>query len=117
MKKILNHIKYFIYKRKELKRLELCLEVIKNAKIYYTREGFNDGMCNAFIMTLYNMHINYMPYGQWLGINIPEFNPKYLTGLGASYSEYWWNIKDIDSRIEAFNKLINLYKTKIKELC
>ena len=88
MKKILNHIKHLVYKRKELKRLKFCLKVIENAKIYYTREGFNDGMCNAFIMTLYNMHINYMPYRQWLGINIPEFNPKYLTGLGALYSEY-----------------------------
>lgn len=119
MKRILNHIKHFIYKRKELKRLKLCLEVIENAKDYYTTKGFNKGMCNAFYMVLYDIHIhiNYMPYGQWLGINIPEFNPKYLTGLGASYNEYWWNVNDIDSRIEAFNKLINLYETKIKELC
>ena len=117
MKKILNYIKHLIYRRKELKRLELCLEVIKNAKIHYIRKKYDDGMCSSFYTTLHNMHINYMPYRQWLGINIPEFNPKYLTGLDVSYSDYWWHICDSSSRIAAFDKLINLYETKIKELC
>lgn len=116
MKKILNHIKHLVYKRKEFKRLKLCLKVIIDAKKYYVKEGFNDGMCNAFVMTLYTMHINYMPYRQWLGINIPEFNSKYLTGLDISHNSYWWAVKDIDSRIEAFNKLIDLYENKLSSL-
>ena len=69
MKKILNHIKHLVYKRKELKRLKLCLKVIENAKIHYTRKGFKDGMCKSFYITLYNMGINHIPYRNWLGIN------------------------------------------------
>ena len=117
MKRILNHIKHLIYKRKELKRLKLCLKVITNAKTYYTRKGYTDGMCNAFTMVLYDIDTNHMSYKRWLGINIPEFNSKYLTGLAISHDYYWWNVNDIDSRIAAFDKLIKLYETKIKELC
>lgn len=116
MKRILNHIKHLIYRRKELKRLKLCLEVIMNAKNYYIKKGYIGGMCDSFYITLYNMGINYIPYRNWLGINIPEFNAKYLADSIISHDYYWWPIKDIDSRIAAFNKLIKLYETKIKEL-
>ena len=117
MKRILNHIKHLIYRRKELKRLELCLKVIERAKSYYILKGYDDGMCNAFGMALYKMNIYHRSYTEWINHNIPEFNAKYLTGTNASHFTYWWDLKDIDSRVEAFNKLIDLYETKIKELC
>ena len=114
MKRILNYIKHLVYKRKELKRLKLCLEVIKKAKIY--QELYKEGMCASFkYAIIYTESIRNIP--EWLNKNIPEFNAKYLTGLDVSHSDYWWHICDTSSRIAAFDKLINLYKTKIKELC
>lgn len=114
MKRILNYIKHLVYKRKELKRLKLCLEVIKKAKIY--QELYKEGMCASFkYAIIYTESIRNIP--EWLNKNIPEFNAKYLTGSNMTHDHYWWNLNDIDSRIEAFNKLIKLYETKIKELC
>ena len=40
---------------------------------------------------------------------------KYLNG--DSDEAYWWPIKYTKVRLEAYDKLINLYKTKLKELC
>lgn len=119
MKQILNNIKHLIYKRKELKRLKLCLTIIIDAKNYYIRHSYC-GMCHAFIKTLflnYYKHIKRTNCEDWIKNNIPEFNSKYLTGLNISHDRYWWNSNDSVSRIKAFDKLINLYKTKIKELC
>lgn len=45
---------------------------------------------------------------------IPEFNPTYLGG--SNKVSYWWDISDRESRIKAFDKLINLYADKVK-LC
>lgn len=115
MKRILNNIKHLIYRRKELKRLKLCLKVIKNAKNYYIEVRYF-GMCNAFAKALYDININNDIHIQWLILNIPEFNAKYLTGSDVSHNIYWWDSNDCVSRIKAFDKLIDLYKTKIKEL-
>lgn len=115
MKRILNRIKHLIYRRKELK---LCLKIITDAKDYYIKNSYL-GMCNAFNRTLF---LNYFKYiegigsNNWIKNNIPEFNAEYLTGIKKSYNEFWWNLNDTDSRIAAFDKLINLYETKIKEL-
>ena len=119
MKRILNHIKHFIYKRKELKRLNECLYVLKEAKAYYDSIHYF-GMCNALIYIVKEKYKN-EPHRiklsrEWIKNNIPEFNLKYLIGENRCDEGYWWDIRDIDSRIEAFNKLIKLYETKIKEL-
>lgn len=118
MKRILNYIKYLVYKRKELKRLELCLRVIIDAKDYYVRNSYL-GMCNAFNKALflhYSEYVKGTDFNNWIRNNIPEFNAEYLTGIKKPYHKFWWHLDDIDSRIKAFYKLINLYETKIKEL-
>ena len=119
MKQILNNIKHLINKRKELKRLKLCLTVIIDAKNYYIRHS-HSGMCNVFNRILFLHYYKYIEKtncNNWIKNNIPEFNSKYLIGIKMSHDKFWWDITDVDSRIEAFDKLINLYKTKIKELC
>lgn len=45
---------------------------------------------------------------------IPEFNPEFCEG-NINKTWYWWHINDTESRIRAFDKLINLYKQKINE--
>lgn len=115
MKKILNHIKHLVYRRKQRKEIKLIIEYIKFAKKYYLKcinDGTYIGMCLAFNHAnlnkrYYNKHITYRL--------IPEFNSKFLNGNGNE--PYWWPLKDSKSRINAFDKLIKVYKTKIKELC
>ena len=112
---MITYIKKLIIKRKQRKEIKLIIEYIKFAKKYYLKcvnNGTYIGMCLAFNHAslndrYYNKHITYRL--------IPEFNPKFLNGNGNE--PYWWLLKDSKSRINAFDKLINLYKTKIKELC
>ena len=114
MKKILNHIKHLVYRRKQRKEIKLIIEYIKLAKKYYLKcinDGTYIGMCLAFNHAslnkrYYNKDITYRL--------IPEFNSKFLNG--NCNEPYWWILKDSKSRIDAFNKLIKVYKTKIKEL-
>lgn len=118
MKRIINYFKHLIYRRKELKRLKVCLTVIIDAKNYYVRNTYL-GMCNAFSVILFHNYfecIERIGYKNWIHRNIPEFKAKYLTGIEMSHGVFWWNVDDIDNRIKAFDKLIDLYKTKIKEL-
>ena len=88
---------------------------IKSAKKYYIDTSHiypTGGMCFAFNQTA-NKNYKNDTYDYIRNI-IPEFNPIYLNV--PSKMGYWWNFSDYKSRIEAFDKLINLYKTKIKEL-
>ena len=69
-------------------------------------------MCFAFHIT--DKHINECCSYNYIQKIIPEFNPIYLD---APYQYgYWWALGDIESRIKAFDKLIQLYKSKLKEL-
>lgn len=112
---MITYIKKLIIKRKQRKEIKLIIEYIKFAKKYYLKcinNGTYIGMCLAFNHAslndrYYNKHITYRL--------IPEFNSKFLNGNGNE--PYWWLLKDSKSRIAAFDKLIKLYETKIKELC
>ena len=113
MKKILNHIKHLVYKRKQRKEIKLIINYIKLAKKYYIKcinNGTYIGMCITF-----NKASWHKPYYNKSSKSIPEFNSKYLNG--DSNEAYWWPIKYTKVRLEAYDKLINLYKTKLKELC
>lgn len=71
------------------------------------------GMCfyiQSCINFIFNIHIYYS------GIKyiIPEFIPETF-GLNVDHNCLWWDAKDIDSRIKAFDKLIEIYKNKINE--
>lgn len=56
-----------------------------------------------------------------LSKNIPEFNPKFLNGRISTWFKYypglyhWWDINDCESRIKAFDTLINIYKKTNKK--
>ena len=54
---------------------------------------------------------------EWL---IPEFDPYILNGKSSLfkdnrdyYKHYWWELSDKESRIKAFDKLIEIYRAKI----
>ena len=111
---MITYIKKLIIKRKQRKEIKLIIEYIKFAKKYYLKcinNGTYIGMCLAFNHAslnkrYYNKDITYRL--------IPEFNSKFLNG--DSDKAYWWPIKYTKVRLEAYDKLINLYKTKLKEL-
>lgn len=46
----------------------------------------------------------------------PEFNKDKLAPHCTKYDGYWWDIDDIDSRIQALNKLISIYEKKLDSL-
>ena len=88
------------------------LEILKRAKEYYTFKDAYDarGICYRIYRILlsdYNISIS---YGEIEHI-IPEFNPDFLGGKINSQN-YWWNIFDQESRITAFDVLIDIYDKK-----
>ena len=104
MKKIWNNIKeWFFYKTISRKTK---LAILEMAKMYCKRyTGY--GMCSCILIAsgalLYK-------YGYTINLSklFPQFNREYLGGK-AIYGEYWWDLKDRKSRLEAFDKLIKLY--------
>lgn len=92
------------------KRNAQILKDIKKAKRYYT-DGIEQFMCICF------RHVNYGKYHNYESINklIPEFNRE---NLGSSTSERcsaWWWSTDVESRIKAFDKLIEIYTLKTEK--
>ena len=62
----------------------------------------------------------------WHKVLIPEFNPNFFcipkdrlwdpSNTGKSiYNRLWWDIEDTESRLKAFDALIDLYKSRYKE--
>lgn len=56
----------------------------------------------------------------WIHILIPEFDPYILNGKSSLfndnrdyYKHYWWELSDKESRIKAFDKLIEIYRAKV----
>lgn len=96
-------------------RYKKILKWIKSAKKCYINNTYvntNRGMCFAFHVS--GEYADDPLTYSYIQEIIPEFNPIYLD---APYQEgYWWALGDIESRIKAFDKLIHLYKTKLKEL-
>lgn len=87
------------------------LSDIKAARNYYAK-GATDYMCHAFL------RVNHFKYchGRNVGEYIPEFNADFLAGEHFFYGEPWWPINDRRSRLEAFDKLIEIYEDKIANL-
>ena len=77
---------------------------IKRAKKCYYENRDILGMCRAF-------HITAPLLIQCVEDYIPEFNSHDLAHI-SNYG-YWWDIDDRKSRIDAFNKLLEIYKKKI----
>lgn len=110
------------------------IELLKEAKSFYIEKlskGTHVGMCWC-IKIIANEHKSrseqsnkgHVPYNSIVA-QIPEFNPEFLevTNLEKFKKntylqvglEFWWDIMDSDSRINAFDKLIKLYERTDKE--
>ncbi len=72
------------------------------------------GMCFAFDKALMDTLGVEIRQGFYWNDFIPLFNEKFLTGRirnrPASFKAYWWDVDDVKSRKEAFQKLIDEYE-------
>lgn len=108
------------------------LELLQKAKELYFENRGKAGMCWC-IKIIVNQNKTrkeqsdkgHVPYTS-IKAQIPEFNPFYLEApevqckiLGNPFLEigleFWWDINDSESRIEAFDKLIKAYENSDKE--
>lgn len=112
MKKIFKYINpyYWINRRKNK---EIYLFILA-AKYYYISEynnGIQIGLCLSFQRTYENYHIKLKLKYKRITQIIPEFNKEFFN-ITHGYP-FWWELNDYDSRILAFNKLLECYKDKI----
>ena len=94
------------------------LSVLYKAKEQFITDknlgNYLGGMCfyiRNSIYSIFNIRISYFE----IKYIIPEFVPETF-GLNEEYSSFWWNVYDVNSRINAFDKLIKIYKNKINEI-
>lgn len=115
-------LKYFIsylstkYKRLRCKNQQLRL--ILRAKEVYLRwiiasrnRNITIGLCYSFNIAAGQEGIVEPVYEV-----IPEYNPVYLNAKYKRPNPYWWPIKDATSRLDALDKLIELYKIRAKRI-
>lgn len=107
---------------------ELILKWLQEALIYYKNSSTTNGLpalglCCALLYTLPTSkeyrnlchaytgctHIR----GNDISKIIPEFKSTYFGLNDKPEHEYWWDEDDRESRINALNKLIDLYEKKI----
>lgn len=89
----------------------------KREYVQSSSDGYIIGMCKAIDHTCMKLfpHV-YESYDYYyLYRLIPEFNPAYLDTSGHLNS-YWWLSYDSESRLEAFDKLISLYRDGCESL-
>lgn len=101
----------FRYFKREYWRYREILNDIKSARSYY-KEGATDYMCHAFLRANHFKYCNGCEVSRY----IPEFSSDFLVGEHFIYGEPWWPINDRDSRLKAFDKLIEIYENKIANL-
>lgn len=90
---------------KEYRRRRI-LRDIKKAKEFYEMR-ITDYMCSSFIL------VSKKYYREHIDSIIPEFNQDFLNAeYKRDYIYPWWDISDRDSRIKAFDKLIEVYSQK-----
>lgn len=97
----------YIKQWKERRRRKSILKDIKKAKDFYLSYR-SKYMCLCF------MHVNDRKYGTSIKIRkrIPEFNREFLEAKNNYDNGVWWLSDDRESRIEAFDKLIEVYSRK-----
>lgn len=88
---------------KKIKR-KIILRIIKEAKKVYLNGG-SLYMCNCFFIVVFTWH-NYTDIVK----TIPEFKPAtFGIDTDPEKGKPWWNRHDWYSRMEAFDKLIEIY--------
>ena len=98
-----------MYKKKILK-----IDVLKEAFKLYNEYISNDkywGMCSMIASAIEDRldRHNYVSYSDISRKYISKFNKEFLGVENNYYAPYWWDEKDTESRIKAFEKLINYY--------
>lgn len=94
----------FIKRRQERPNRESILNDIKKAKdIYLSR--ITMCMCQSFYWVDENRYDTYDEIRK----RIPEFKPETFNIDPMLWSVFWWPIHDRESRINAFDKLIEIY--------
>ena len=109
----------------------LILELLVKAKKLYLENQGKAGMCWC-IKVIANegksreeqSNKGQVPYAS-IKAQIPEFNPFYLKSYKAEFFainqqlsvglEFWWEVTDVESRIKAFDTLIELYEDSDRE--
>lgn len=107
------------------------LELLQKAKKLYLENQGKTGMCWC-IKVIANegksreeqSNKGQVPYAS-IKAQIPEFNPFYLKSYKAEFFainqhlavglEFWWEVDDVESRIRAFDTLIELYEDSDRE--
>jgi hypothetical protein len=80
------------------------LKDIKKAKDIYA-SGTAIGMCQSFCWANYDRYNSYEKILE----RIPEFKPETFNVDPELLDDFWWRLSDRDSRIKAFDKLIEIY--------
>jgi hypothetical protein len=99
------------YKKWRLnKRNAQTLEDIRKAKQCYV-DGIEQFMCLCF------RHVNYGKYKNEESVHkfIPEFNRENLGAKTSERCSAWWLVTDMESRLKAFDKLIEIYMLKTEK--
>lgn len=94
---------------------EDILYVLYTAKAQFIADrntpNYGIGMCFYIQQSLKSIFNIYVYYSKIKSI-IPEFVPKTFELNLENDLLWWWNAEDVDSRINAFDKLIEIYKNK-----
>lgn len=101
---MIKRIKNWFSNYREKRRRKHTLEIIKRAKQAFLN-GSSPFMCNCFYIV--------EPTFQYCYYNIidkiPEFKPSTFGVNGRNVKGGWWVMSDRQSRINAFDKLIEIY--------
>lgn len=93
--------KYRNYREKQ--RRKHTLEIIKKAKQVYL-----DGKENCMCFSFERVESSFLFYENIVK-RIPEFTPSTFGFHETNPNSVWWPITDRESRIKAFDKLIEIY--------
>lgn len=97
------------------------LQILKDAKEFYIKEVADvfGGMCGAIDLTLTSYFVKSKEHPSDYGSDgctyaylkqiFPEFRPSTFGSSEGDEDYYWWSIYDKESRIKAFDKLIEIY--------
>ena len=94
---------------------------IKAAKKYYL-QGKTRGMCYSFSRTIPTIFMKKAPFNlpaevirHYISEYYPEyFNTKVIDDPCSCDYEFWWPTSNKESRLKAFDKLIQVYENKLK---
>ena len=108
---------YWCFFNKEKYRIYKILCWIRDAKKQYTkkRSRIRCGLCSSLLETV-SRYFSLNIYGPERGIQliIPEYTPEFFNVERSKVDGYWWPLDDVQSRINALDKLIQVYKDKLK---